>query len=192
MNSLLAGIFMFFGIHSISIFAPQLRDKLAAKNEYGWKAIYAVISVAGLVFITQGYAELKLSPTLLYVTPSWFRHLSALLMLPIFILFLAPYFPGKIKTVLKHPQLIAVKLWAVSHLLVNGALADVLLFGTFLIWAIVDRVSMKQRAPRSVPGLKTSKVNDAVIIVIGLSLYILFILYVHETLIGVSPFAPAT
>ena len=69
MNSLLAGIFMFFGIHSISIFAPQLRDKLAAKNEYGWKAIYAVISVAGIVFITQGYAELKLSPTLLYVTP---------------------------------------------------------------------------------------------------------------------------
>ena len=98
MNSLLLGIFMFFGIHSISIFAPQLRDKLAAKSEYGWKAIYAVISLAGIVLITQGYAELKLSPTLLYTTPNWFRHLSALLMLPIFILFLAPYFPGKIKT----------------------------------------------------------------------------------------------
>lgn len=189
MGILLLGILLFFGIHSISIFALPLRDKLAAKSEYGWKALYAVISLVGIVLMAQGYAAAKLNPTLLYVTPNGLRHLSALLMLPVFILFLAPYFPGKITTVTKHPQLIAVKLWAVSHLLVNGMLADVLLFGAFLVWAVVDRVSLKKRVSRAVPGLKQSNVNDVIIIVIGLGFYILFVLYLHEMLIGVRPFA---
>jgi uncharacterized membrane protein len=189
MGIFLLGVFLFFGIHSISIFALPLRDKLAAISDYGWKALYAVISLVGIVLMAQGYAALKLSPTLLYVTPNGLRHLSALLMFPVFILFLAPYFPGKIKTVTKHPQLIAVKLWAVSHLLVNGMLSDVLLFGAFLIWAIVDRISMKKRVSRTVPGLKQSNVNDVIVIVLGLGLYILFILYFHEILIGVRPFA---
>ncbi len=189
MENLLLGIFLFFGIHSISIFALPLRNKFAAKSEYGWKAFYGVISIVGVVLIAQGYAALKLNPTLLYDTPNGLRHLSALLMLPVFILFLAPYFPGKITTVTKHPQLIAVKLWAVSHLLVNGMLSDVLLFGSFLVWAVVDRISMKKRSTRSVPGLKQSKANDVIVIVMGLGFYILFALYFHEMLIGIRPFS---
>jgi len=189
MGNLLLGIFLFFGIHSISIFALPLRDKLAAKSEYGWKALYTVISLVGIVLMAQGYAALKLNPTLLYVTPNGLRHLSALLMLPVFMLFLAPYFPGKIKTAAKHPQLIAVKLWAISHLLVNGTLADILLFGSFLIWAVADRISMKKRSSRTVPGLKQSNINDVIVVVVGLSFYLLFALYFHEMLIGVRPFA---
>lgn len=192
MGLLLLGIFLFFGIHCISIFALPLRNKLAAKSEYGWKAFYSVISIAGVVFIAQGYAALKLNPTLLYDTPNGLRHLSALLMLPVFILFLAPYFPGKITTITKHPQLIAVKLWAVSHLLVNGMLSDVLLFGSFLVWAVVDRISMKKRSPRPLPGLKQSSINDVMIIVLGIVFYVVFVLYIHEALTGIRPFAVAS
>ena len=106
-----------------------------------------------------------------------------------FILFLAPYFPGKISSATKHPQLIAVKLWAMSHLLVNGTVADLFLFGGFLAWAVVDRISMKKRAVRPVPGLPTSSKNDVIIIVLGLVLYAVFAVYLHQVLIGVAPFA---
>jgi uncharacterized membrane protein len=109
-------------------------------------------------------------------------------MLPAFAFFIAPYFPGKIKTALKHPQLVAVKLWAVAHLLANGTLADVLLFGSFLVWAVVDRISMKRRVARPLPGAPESRANDLIVIVVGLALYAVFVLWLHEMWIGVRPF----
>lgn len=189
MTLLIFGLLLFLGIHSISIFALDKRNQLAAKSPLGWKAVYSVISLVGLIFIVQGYAEARLTPTFLYTTPFWLRHLSALLMLPMFILFLAPYFPGKISSVTKHPQLIAVKLWAMSHLLVNGTVADLFLFGGFLAWAVVDRISMKKRATRPVSGLAASTKNDVIIIVLGLVIYAVFAVYLHQVLIGVAPFA---
>jgi len=110
-------------------------------------------------------------------------------MLPVFTLFIAPYFPGRIKTALKHPQLIAVKTWALAHLLINGNLADVLLFGSFLIWAIVDRISMKSRDARPLPGAPESPMNDIIIVVVGLALYGAFAFWLHEAMLGLSPFA---
>lgn len=185
---LLSGLILFLGIHSISIVALPLRERLAAVSEIVWKLFYSVISLLGLYLIIQGYAELKTAATVLYVTPQWTRHLAALLLLPIFILFFAPYFPGKIKYTTRHPQLIAVKLWAVAHLLVNGTVADVLLFGSFLLWAVADRLSMSNRPLRAVPSVIKSKTNDMIVLVLGIAVYLATAFWLHETLIGVRPF----
>lgn len=189
MLQLLLGIVLFFGIHSASIVALPLRDTLAAKSENGWKAIYSIVSLAGIVLIVRGYADLRQTPTVLYVAPFWLRHVAALLMLPVFAFFIAPYFPGRIKTALQHPQLTAVKAWAVAHLLVNGTVADVLLFGSFLVWAVTDRISLKNRDARALPGAPESPVNDVIVIVFGLALYAVFAFWAHEYLFGLRPFA---
>jgi uncharacterized membrane protein len=188
MVQLLLGIVLFFGMHSASILALPMRDRIAAKSELGWKVVYAVVSLAGIVLMVKGYSELRLNPTVLYVPPVWLRHVAALLMLPAFAFFIAPYFPGRIKTALKHPQLVAVKIWAVAHLLVNGTLADVLLFGSFLVWAVVDRTSLKRRPARALPGAPESGANDVIVVVVGLGLYVVFALWLHGPLIGVRPF----
>ena len=188
MLQLLAGLALFFGMHSMSILALPLRDKFAAKSEIGWKLIYGVVSLTGLILMSRGYADLRLTPTILYVAPVWLYHVVAVLLLPTFILFVAPYFPGRISSVTKHPQLVAVKLWAVSHLLVNGTLADLLLFGSFLLWAVAVRISMKRRATRAVPAMPASKANDIIAVVLGLIVYAATVSWLHEMLFGVRPF----
>jgi len=188
MAKLIVGLVLFLGIHSISIVALSLRNNLAAKSELGWKLFYSLVSLIGIILIVKGYAELRQTPTLLYVTPIWLRHVAATLLLPVFVLFLAPYFPGRIKNVTKHPQLMAVMLWAVAHLLVNGTLADVVLFGSFLIWAVADRVSMMNRVSRPVPGAPAARLNDVIVVVFGLGLYLVTVFWLHEWLFGVRPF----
>lgn len=188
MLQLVTGLVLFFGMHASSIVALPLRDALAAKSELGWKAVYSVISLAGLILIWRGYTELRLTPTVLYVAPAWLYHVAALLLLPVFALLIAPYFPGRISKAAVHPQLVAVKLWAVSHLLVNGTLADVLLFGSFLVWAVADRISMKRRVARKIPAAAAAAKNDIIVIVLGLALYAVFVTWAHQSLFGVRPF----
>ena len=189
MLQLLIGIVLFFGMHSASIVALPVRDRMVARSENAWKGIYTLASLAGIVLMVRGYAELRATPTILYVAPFWLRHVAALLLVPVFVFFIAPYFPGRIKTALKHPQLVAVKLWAFAHLLVNGTLADVLLFGSFLVWAVVDRISLKNRPERPLPGAPESGANDIIAVVIGLALYGVFAFWAHEWLFGMRPFA---
>ena len=189
MEQLILGLVLFFGTHSVSIVALPLRDRLAAKSELGWKALYALVSLIGIVLVARGYAELRQAPTLLYASPVWLRHVAAVFLLPIFVLLLAPYFPGRITRAIKHPQLVAVKLWAVAHLLVNGTLADALLFGSFLVWAVADRVSMKSRPARPISGAPASAANDIILVVVGLALYAALIFWLHEIAFGVRPFA---
>lgn len=189
MLQLLIGIVLFFGMHSASIVALPVRDRMVAKNDALWKGIYAVLSLAGVVLMVRGYAELREAPTILYVAPYWLRHVAALLLLPVFVFFVAPYFPGRIKNALKHPQLVAVKLWAFAHLLVNGTLGDVLLFGSFLVWAVVDRISLKKRPERPLPGAPESGSNDIIALVVGLAAYFVFAFWAHEVLFGMRPFA---
>lgn len=188
MLQLVLGIVLFFGIHSASIVALPTRERAAAKSENAWKAFYSLVSIVGIVLMVRGYAELRSTPTVLYVAPLWLRHVAALLLLPVFIFFIAPYFPGKIKTALKHPQLVAVKLWAFAHLLVNGTVADVLLFGSFLVWAVADRISLKNRPQRPLPGAPASAANDIILVIAGLALYAVFAVWAHEWLFGMRPF----
>lgn len=187
MTELIAGLVLFLGIHSTSIVAPTARDKAAARlGEYGWKVLYSVIALVGLILLVRGYGDARLDSIVLYSPPQWTRHLAMLLMLPVFIFFLATYLPGRISNRLKHPMLVAVKLWAVSHLVANGTLADVLLFGGFLAWAVADRISMKRRIARDNPSFPSWKANDAIAIVGGLALYIAFVFWLHPALIGVA------
>ena len=188
MTELLFGIALFFGMHSISVVAEPIRDRIAAKNELSWKMIYSLTSLVGLILMSRGYADARMTPTILYLTPSWMRHVAAVLLLPTFVFFLASIFPGKIKETVKHPILIAVKSWAVAHLLVNGMLADVLLFGSFLVWAVLVRISMRSRTPRVIPGAPPSSSNDVISIVAGIALYLATVFWLHEWVIGVRPF----
>jgi len=189
MACLILGLLLFLGMHSISIVAPGWRDaQVARRGEMPWKGVYTVVSIAGFVLLIVGYGAARQSPKVLYDPPAWGRHLTLLLMLPVFPLFLATYLPGRIKATVKHPTLVGVKLWAVAHLLANGTLADVLLFGGFLAWAVADRISMKHRTQRALPGAPPRPANDLIAIVLGLVLYGVFVTWGHQWLIGVSPF----
>jgi uncharacterized membrane protein len=137
------------------------------------------------VLLVVGFARARATPVVLYVSPAWLHYVAWLMMLPVFPLLFAAYLPGRIKTAAKHPMLAAVKIWATAHLLVNGTLADVLLFGSFLIWAVADRISLKRRVPAPVPGVPPSRYNDLIALVLGLGLYALFIYRLHALIIGV-------
>jgi uncharacterized membrane protein len=187
MALLIAGLIVFLGIHSIAIVAPAARERARARfGEATWKGIYGLISLAGFIMIVYGFGPARQGP-LLYVPPQWLRHVAFLFMLPVFPLLLAAYLPGRIKTAAKHPMLAAVKFWAFAHLLANGRAADVLLFGGFLAWAVLDRISLKRRPPQVIKTAPAGRYNDVIAVVLGLALYVFFILWAHARLFGVSP-----
>ncbi|MGK0298591.1 MAG: putative membrane protein [Gammaproteobacteria bacterium] len=188
MIEFIIGVVLFFGIHSVSIFALSYRNRIAEKKEYVWKGIYSLVSIVGLVLLVRGYGDIRISATVYYVPPIWMRHIASLLILPVFVLLMAPYFPSRINKVIKHPQLVAIKLWAMAHLLVNGSSADLLLFGAFLIWAVVNRISVKRRPIREVPHIPESNINFVIVVVVGIGLYMVFAVLLHGPLIGVKPF----
>lgn len=187
MTLLVLGLVLFLGMHSVSILAPAWRDAQAARNEKAWKGVYTLVSLVGFALLVYGYGLARQSPVVVYAPPTWLRHLALLLLVPVFPVLLAAYLPGRIKTAVKHPMLVATKLWAVAHLLANGNLADVLLFGGFLAWAVADRISLKRRVVRAIPGAPPGPANDAIAVVGGLALYGLFVWRAHLWLIGVSP-----
>jgi uncharacterized membrane protein len=186
MLMLIAGLILFFGPHSIEIVAPRWRDRALLHLGVGtWKAVYSLISAAGLALALFGFVRARASPVVLYLSPAWLHYVTWLLMLPVFPLLIATYLPGRIKSAARHPMLAAVKLWASAHLLVNGTLADVLLFGSFLAWAVVVRISLKGRVAAPVPGAPPSRYNDLIVLLAGLGLYALFIWRLHALIIGV-------
>jgi uncharacterized membrane protein len=186
------GIIVFLGVHSVRIAAPEWR--LAKIEQWGdntWKGLYSVISLIGFVLLVWGYGMARPDAPVLYEPPVWMKHITALLMLFAFIflgIFIAR--PGRMKPALKHPMLIAIKTWALAHLLANGDLASLILFLSVLAWAVVDRFAIKRQeraglaAPYIVPGPVS---NDVIGIAIGLVLYVLFVWRLHELLIGVPP-----
>lgn len=193
MTLLLLGLVLFLGIHSVSIVSPAGRHDLARRlGEGPWKGLYTVVALAGFGLIIAGYAAARQAPVVLWVPPVAMRHLAALLMLPVFVLLLAAYLPGRIQRAARHPMLLATKFWALAHLLANGNLADVLLFGSFLAWAVADRISVKRRAAagllRPVQGASAGSGNDAIALVGGLALYAVFAFWAHGFLFGVRPF----
>ena len=186
MVMLIAGLILFFVPHSIAIVAPHWRDRMALHlGEPAWKGTYSVIAAAGLALIVLGFMAARRAPVVLYVSPAWLHYLTAALMLPVFPLLFATYLPGRILTTIKHPMLTAVKLWATAHLLSNGMLADVLLFGSFLVWAGIDRASLKRRAPAPIRRAPARPYNDLIAVVLGLALFVLFVWRLHALIIGV-------
>jgi uncharacterized membrane protein len=189
MSLLIAGLGLFLGVHSVAFVSPGLRARaIHQMGEPAWKGLYALVSLIGFVSICYGFGMARQAPVVLYSPPTWLRHLALIVMLPVFPLLIAAYLPGRIKTAAKHPMLIAVKCWAFAHLLSNGLLADVLLFGGFLGWAVVDRISLKRRsAPQVLRTAPPGPWNDAIAVVLGLAIYALLIGWAHVRLFGVSP-----
>jgi uncharacterized membrane protein len=175
-------------LHSLPIFAARWREK--KRQRWGrdtWTAIHSIGSLLAIGLIIYGYDQSRLSPIVVYVTPGWLRRVSDVLMLGVFPLLYATFLPSMIRRTLKYPDLVAIKLWAVAHLLVNGMLADLLLFGSFLIWAVVNRISLKRRV-RILPSAAASPYNDLVAIIAGLFTYLVMFFFLHYKLIGMAPF----
>lgn len=182
------GLVIFLGVHSVRIVAPGWRDaRIASGGEGAFKGAYSLLSAIGLVLIVWGYGKAWETPVLLWDPPVWTRLVAALLMLLSFVALGVYALPaGRLKPILKHPMLLAVKIWALAHLLANGDLASVVLLGAFLLWAAADRVAAKRRgAP--VPRLGPATM-DVAAVAVGIVLYLLFVWRLHIWLIGVAPF----
>jgi uncharacterized membrane protein len=189
METFLAGLVVFFGIHAVAIVAPGFRDRMAARLGAGpWKGLYSLIAIVGFWLIVSGWSEARAASDVLWLAPPWTRHLAAALLLPVFPLLLAAYLPGRIARAVRHPMLLATLLWAIAHLVTTLTTAKLLLFGTFLIWAGAVWVSQAWRTPRVIPRLPASPFNDVIAIVAGLALYAGFALWAHAAWIGVAPF----
>ena len=188
MSVLVAGLLLFLGVHSVSIINAPWRDRMAARlGEPVWQGLYGLLALAGFALIVWGYGLARAAPIVLYTPPVALRHVALLLMVVVFPLLLAAYLPGRIQAATRHPMLLATKVWALAHLLANGSLADVVLFGSFLAWAVADRISLKRRTPPPVPGAPANKANDWIALLAGLALYGAFVGGLHTWLIGVSP-----
>lgn len=188
MSTLILGLLIFLGVHSVRIVAGGWRnERLKAWGEKRWKGAYALVALVGFVLIVWGYGQARLSSAELWAPPLWTRHLATLLTLPAFVLVTASQIPGsRIKARLGHPMLIGTLLWALAHLLANGRGADLLLFGAFGVWAALDWASARRRPAGPPPRILAGR--DVLVVVVGLLAWAVFAFWAHRWLIGVAPF----
>ena len=189
------GLVLFLGSHSVRVFAEGWRtQKLAQWGEKFYKGMYSVASLVGFVLMVYGFSKIRWDSPLLWVPPVGMRHLEALLMLPSLVLLVASQVPhNAIKAKLRHPMVLAVKVWALAHLLANGKLADVVLFGAFLAWAVLNFRASRQRDRQAVPDSSDGQVapvdtsNTARVVLIGVAVWAILLFGGHTWLFAVSP-----
>ena len=190
MSYLVLGLVLFLGVHSVRIVADGWRTQMRARlGEGAWKGLYSVASVVGLVLVVWGYGLARQQPVVLWNPPVGMRHAASLLTLIAFVLLAAAYVPRNVfKAKLHHPMVLSVKVWALAHLLSNGNLADVVLFGAFLLWAVLDFRAARQRdrAHHTVyaPGTAAGTV---IAVAVGTAAWAGFAFWAHAWLIGVAP-----
>lgn len=192
MTILILGLVLFLGVHSVRIFADGWRTGMVARiGLMPWKLGYAALSLGGFALVVWGYALARHEPVFLWFPPVPTRHLASLLTLPALILLAAAYVPRNgLKARLGHPMLLSVKLWALAHLLSNGTLADKLLFGAFLVWAVLAYGAARRRdRAAALPRPVGSVSGTLVAVVVGVGLWALFTFWLHAVLFGVAPFA---
>lgn len=186
MAMMLLGLAIFFVVHLIPAY-PGLKERsVSAVGESGYKGAFSLVSLVGFVLVVWGFGIARENPIDVWYPASWLRHVTMLLMLPVFPLLVMSLLPGQAKKKIAHPMLMAVKTWAFAHLLSNGDLASMLLFGSFLIYGVIGLISAKKRQ-RS--GQLTVSVgparNDIIALVVGVGVYVAFVLWGHWYLIGV-------
>jgi len=192
MSYLILGLVIFLGAHSVRIFAEDWRTRTIARvGPNPWKGVYSLISIAGFVLLVWGYGQARQAGGVLYDPPLFLYPITSLLTLISFVLLAAAKVPGNhIKAAVGHPMVAGVKLWAFAHLLSNGGLADVVLFGAFLVWAIVDFIAARKRdrsAGTRYPAGRGAR--TAMTVVAGVVAWAVFAFWAHLWLIGVAPFA---
>ena len=191
MTYLILGLVIFLGVHSLRMVADGWRSQTRARlGEGAFKGVYSVAAVLGFALLVWGFGQARQQPVQLWSPPAFMRHLALLLTLISFVLLAAAYVPGNsIKARVHHPMVLGVKVWALAHLLANGNLAHMVLFGSFLAWAVWNFIASRRRDraqgvqyPRGTGGA------TAVTIVVGLGAWLIFTLVLHGWLIGVRPF----
>ena len=191
MESLIAGLVLFLGIHSARVFAEGARTRfIEQRGPMAWKGLYTVVSLVGFVLIVVGYGQARLAPVVVWVPPVGTRHAASLLTLLSFIVLAAAYVPRiAIKARIGHPMTLAIKVWALAHLLANGNLADVLLFGGFLVWAVLVFRAARARDRLNPPAaVQTSGMATVACVAGGAVAWAVFAFWAHALLIGVRPF----
>ena len=191
MAYLILGLLLFLGVHSTRIVADSWRTRVRARvGEQAFKVIYSVLSLGGFLLIIWGFGIAREAPTLLWLPPNGLRHAAALLNVLAFVLIAAAYVPGNaIKARLRHPMVLGTKTWALAHLIANGNLAHVVLFGAFLLWAVLDFISLRQRDRAQGIQYPAGTASATVLtVVIGVGIAAVFAFWLHGLLIGVKPF----
>ena len=185
---LILGLVLFLGIHTLTTQRDLRARIVASMGEAGYKIGYTLVSVAGLALVTWGYSNYRATGWIdVWNPPTAFKHITVALMLPAVILVVASYIRGRIYTTLKHPMLTGVKLWAAAHLLANGDLGSIILFGSFLAWAVFDRISLKRRPDAGGPPIPVGGPgNDLIAIAVGVIVYLALAFAFHPVVIGVA------
>jgi len=192
MPLLILGLILFIAAHSTRIFTDDWRSHMLERlGEKPWKGLITVVSIAGFVLMIIGYGEARLVPVPLWEPPIFTRHISIVLNLFAFLLLTAAYVPRNIiKAKIGHPMIAGVKIWALAHLLANGNLVDLVLFGTFLIWAVLDfRVSRKRDRTENVVRPAGTMSKNLLTVFIGVVIWAALLVYLHAYLVGVQPWA---
>jgi uncharacterized membrane protein len=187
LSVMILGLVLFLGVHTLTT-QRALRARLVGSiGEGGYKGAYALVALAGLALIVWGFAQYRASGFVeIWSPPKALKHLNVALMLPAVILVVAAYLRGRIYAAVKHPMLAGVKLWAFGHLLANGDLGGIILFGSFLAWAVFDRISLKRRADPGAPPIPVGGVgNDLIAVAVGIVAYLALAFAFHPVVIGI-------
>lgn len=184
---MILGLVLFFAPHTLTTRRELRAQFVASLGEGGYKIGYSLVSLAGLVLIVWGFSHYRATGWVdVWHPPTFLKHITVALMLPAVILVVASYIRGRIYTTLKHPMLAGIKLWAASHLLANGDLGSIILFGSFLGWAVFDRISLKHRADTGAPPIPAGGIgNDLIAIAVGIIAYLALAFAFHPVVIGV-------
>jgi uncharacterized membrane protein len=184
---MILGLVLFLGVHTLSTQRGLRASLIGSVGAGGYKIGYALASLVGLALIVWGFAHYRATGWIdVWYPPTALKHVAVALMLPAVILVVAAYIRGRIYTTLKHPMLTGVKLWAAAHLLANGDLGSIILFGSFLGWAVFDRISLKRRADPGAPPIPVGGPgNDLIAVAVGLVAYLALAFAFHPVVIGV-------
>jgi uncharacterized membrane protein len=187
LSVMILGLVLFLGVHTLTTQRELRARVIASTGEAGYKIGYALLSLLGLVLIVWGFADYRATGWIdVWHPPTWTKHITVALMLPAVILVVASYIRGRIYTVLKHPMLAGVKLWAAAHLIANGDLGSIILFGSLLGWAVFDRISLKGRADTGAPPIPVGGLgNDLIAVAVGIVAYLALAFAFHPVVIGV-------
>jgi uncharacterized membrane protein len=187
LSVMILGLMLFLGVHTLTTQREVRAQVIATAGEGGYKIGYALVSFLGLALIVWGFAHYRATGWIdVWYPPTALKHLAVALMLPAVILVVASYIRGRIYSTLKHPMLSGIKLWALAHLLANGDLGSIILFGSFLGWAVFDRISLKHRTDSGAPPIPVGGPgNDAIAVAVGVVAYLALAFAFHPVVIGV-------
>jgi len=187
---MILGLAVFLGAHVFVSMREQRAAVVARLGEQPYKGLFSVVSLLGIILIAYGFARYRAASYIeLWNPPSWTRHLNNILMWPAIVCIVAAYIPGDIKRVLKHPMLVGVKLWALAHLIANGDLGSIVLFGSFLAWAAFDRITLKRRSDPGAPVFPSAgHGNDIMAVIVGTLLYLALGFWFHPYVVGLPAF----